>query len=495
MESEPPKSVLEKEFSDIDADGAWPLIFQHIRTECLNHDFSTNEAKKKHNVCLNRYRDVIPYDHSRIVLNRGPCEYINANLVKMEKARRQYILTQGPLPTTTGHFWLMVWEQKCKAIVMLNRIIEKKQIKCHQYWPDGKHPGVDDMLDLPDVGLQVCHLSEKTEESYYITRVFRLTDIASGESREVLQFHYMTWPDFGVPQSPTVFLRFLSIVRKSGALDSDVGPAIVHCSAGIGRSGTFCLVDSCLVLMEEYGAEGVNVREILLEMRRYRMGLAQTPDQLRFSYLAIIKGHNDGLEVDDVECEDNDVELENQENHTDEPPPLPPARVDSLITRPTAPSIGSPPSSPDEDSVSEADSSDESDSSDAPTRPLPTEPYSESMQTDSVSSEPPSRPLPELPEHMSSSDEGSLDVNSSPDSPVLSERSESDDGLRKRRKVERAERKGKMQERLQGMKRKQQQADDWQKLKRSIFQPMNIGLAILVLGGGALVYSYYASRS
>lgn len=78
---------------------------------------------------------------------------------------------------------------------------------------------------------------------------FRLTDVASGESREVLQFHYMTWPDFGVPQSPTVFLRFLSVVRKSGALDSDVGPAVVHCSAGIGRSGTFCLVDSCLVLV------------------------------------------------------------------------------------------------------------------------------------------------------------------------------------------------------------------------------------------------------
>ncbi|KAJ1523748.1 hypothetical protein ONE63_001581 [Megalurothrips usitatus] len=489
MESEPPKNVLETEFSEIDAKEAWPLVFQHIRTECVNHDFTTCEAKKKNNIALNRYRDVIPYDHSRIVLNRGPCEYINANLVKMDKARRQYILTQGPLPSTTGHFWLMVWEQKCKAIVMLNRIIEKKQIKCHLYWPVGKHPGVDDVLDMPDVGLKVQHLSE-TEASYYITRVFRLTDVASGESREVLQFHYMTWPDFGVPQSPTVFLRFLSVVRKSGALDHDVGPAIVHCSAGIGRSGTFCLVDSCLVLLEEFGADAVNVRQVLLEMRKYRMGLAQTPDQLRFSYLAIIKGHREGLEADDLETEDNDVERD-LENQSDEPPPLPPPRGTSL----PPPSVGSQPSSPEADSVSETsdDSSDES-LSDAPTRPLPTEPSGDSMLSDSISSDPPSRPLPELPEHVSSSDEGSLEVNSSPDSPVLSESLFSDDGVR-HRKPDRAERNERMQEKLITMKRKQMQAEEWQQFKRSIFQPMNIGLAILVLGGGALVYSYYASRS
>ncbi|XP_034233065.1 tyrosine-protein phosphatase non-receptor type 2 isoform X2 [Thrips palmi] len=461
MESEAPKSALETEFSDIDAKEAWGVIFQHIRSECLNHDFTTCEAKKKDNVGLNRYRDVIPYDHSRIVLNRGPTEYINANLVKMEKAGRQYILTQGPLPSTTGHFWLMIWEQKCKAIVMLNKIIEKKQIKCHMYWPSGKHPGVDDTLDLPDVGLKVQHLSE-TEASYYITRVFRLTEVATGESREVLQFHYMTWPDFGVPQSPTVFLRFLSVVRKSGALDSDVGPAVVHCSAGIGRSGTFCLVDSCLVLMEEYGADAVKVRDVLLEMRRYRMGLAQTPDQLRFSYLAIIKGHRDGLEDDDLDNSEKDIELEVLDNHADEPPPLPPPRGESLA-RSNASSIDSQPSSPEADSVSEADSDESESSTEAPTRPLPTEPFSESMQSDSVSSDPPSRPLPELPEHMSSS-EGSLEVNSNPDSPVLSE---SDDGLRERRKSERSDRNDRMREKIQGMKRKQKQADEWQQLKRS----------------------------
>lgn len=136
----------------------------------------------------------------------------------------------------------------------------------------------------------------------------------SKESREIMHFHYTMWPDFGVPQSPTAFLQFLADVRQSGTLDQSVGPPVIHCSAGIGRSGTFCLVDSCLVLVryqnhlflsfsskyspffsihfqiEENGLNSVNVRDVLLEMRRHRMGLIQTPDQLRFSYEAIIEG-------------------------------------------------------------------------------------------------------------------------------------------------------------------------------------------------------------
>lgn len=82
-----------------------------------------------------------------------------------------------------------------------------------------------------------------------INSFFRLTDIETNQSREIIQFHYTTWPDFGIPSSPVAFLQFLKQVRDSGALEPNVGPAIVHCSAGIGRSGTFCLVDCCLVLV------------------------------------------------------------------------------------------------------------------------------------------------------------------------------------------------------------------------------------------------------
>ncbi|KAI8431201.1 hypothetical protein MSG28_001239 [Choristoneura fumiferana] len=273
-------SGVEAEYTDIGSRNAWALVYQKIGRECHAYPYTCTEAKKSENKPLNRYRDVNPYDHSRVILKRCDLDYINANLVKMDRANRKYILTQGPLASTIGHFWLMVWEQKSKAILMLNKIIEKNETKCHWYWP--RAVGEESRLNLAAVKLTVEQISEE-DFSYYSTRVFRIVDTETSESREVIQFHYTTWPDFGVPSSPVAFLEFLKRVRASGALEADAGPAVVHCSAGIGRSGTFCLVDSCLVIIEKEGIESVNVQQILLEMRRDRMGLIQTPDQLRFS--------------------------------------------------------------------------------------------------------------------------------------------------------------------------------------------------------------------
>lgn len=219
---------------------------QKIRSESLKTNHQCLEALKPQNKILNRYRDVSPYDHSRIKLGRGSTDYINANLIKVAKANRQYILTQGPLPNTIGHFWLMVWEQKSKAVLMLNKLLEKKQEKCSQYWP--LKIGKEHVMQFDDVGLTLEYV-EFQDHSYYLTRLLRLTDVYTENTRDIIQFHYTTWPDFGVPTSPTAFLEFLRKVREAGVLEDDVGPSVVHCSAGIGRSGTFCLVDSCLVLV------------------------------------------------------------------------------------------------------------------------------------------------------------------------------------------------------------------------------------------------------
>lgn len=105
---------------------------QKIRSVSNAYDYTSDDAKKSDNRHLNRYRDVIPFDHSRITLQRCINDYVNANLVEIEQARRKYILTQGPLANTITHFWAMVWEQNCKAIVMLNKLIEKNQV-CTMY--------------------------------------------------------------------------------------------------------------------------------------------------------------------------------------------------------------------------------------------------------------------------------------------------------------------------------------------------------------------------
>jgi len=285
----------EEEFEQFDRENSWPRVFQQLHSTDAQRkrEYSLHESKRAENRHRNRYRDVIPYDHSRVQLLRSDIDYINASLVVADDADRAYILTQGPLPDTAGHFWLMVWEQKTRAVLMLNRIIEKGQLKCHAYFPSGSENDGDDEMTFDDVKLKVTYVEERDSNTNYTVRAFYLTDIASSETREVLQFHYTAWPDFGVPSSPEAFLDFLWSVRESGALDPELhGPPVIHCSAGIGRSGTFCLVDACLVMIEKRGGKSsdIHVREILMSMRRYRMGLVQTFDQLRFSYLAIIEG-------------------------------------------------------------------------------------------------------------------------------------------------------------------------------------------------------------
>ncbi|XP_053666166.1 tyrosine-protein phosphatase non-receptor type 61F [Anopheles marshallii] len=334
-------SSIEAEYNEIVSRRGWPMVFQDIRErsdiQARAKKFCTDESKKLDNRRLNRYRDVLPYDHSRVALKRGEGDYINANLVKMDRAGRKYILCQGPLPLTVGHFWVMVWEHDSRAILMLNKLIEQTTVKCHQYWP--AKIGEQHRLELSDVQLSVVHL-KCVEYKNFCKRTFRLTDMETGKSREVIQFHYTTWPDFGIPSSPVAFLQFLKEVRDSGALDRDVGPPIIHCSAGIGRSGTFCLVDCCLVLVDKEGEDRVSVQDVLLELRQYRMGLIQTPDQLYFSYQAIIEGMKRMNNSSFEEFEELSVvssssqQNSDQEDNEDTPPPLPPPRTHSLTVKP-----------------------------------------------------------------------------------------------------------------------------------------------------------------
>jgi len=318
---------MEQEFLEYYSNNSWRSLYTQICIESRNKTYESKEASKPENRHLNRYRDVYPYDHSRVSLATvSDIDYINASLVSVESLNRSYILTQGPLSGTTPHFWTMIWEQQCRAIIMLNRVIEKNTAKCHQYWP----AEADEVMSFSEAGLSVENTSMTPGQHYNISNL-RLTNTATNESRDVLHFHYTTWPDFGVPSCPDTFLEFLAAVRESGSLDSEDSPAVVHCSAGIGRSGSFILVDSCLLEAENSGPESVNIKQRLLDMRTYRMGLIQTDDQLKFSYQAIIEGaRGRGLITLVPELESPVAEASDSSDDDECPPPLPPPRTESL---------------------------------------------------------------------------------------------------------------------------------------------------------------------
>ncbi|XP_056438921.1 tyrosine-protein phosphatase non-receptor type 2 isoform X1 [Gadus chalcogrammus] len=308
---------MDQEFEDMDSDGRWQNLYIEIRNQ--SHECPFKIAKYPENRYRNRYRDVNPFDHSRVKLGSTENDYINASLVVMEEAQRRYILTQGPLKNTCSHFWMMIWEQRTKAIIMLNRVMEKGAEKCAQYWPTA----TEQDMAFRDTGFLVTLLSEDVK-SYYTTRVLQLQNVHTGEKREIYHFHYTTWPDFGVPDSPASFLNFLFKVRESTSLGADHGPAVVHCSAGIGRSGTFSLVDTCLVLMDKRkDPSSVDIKSILLDMRKYRMGLIQTPDQLRFSYLAVLEGAKYIMGDSSVQKRWRELSKEDQAPAPDSPPPPP----------------------------------------------------------------------------------------------------------------------------------------------------------------------------
>ncbi|KAK3607383.1 hypothetical protein CHS0354_022544 [Potamilus streckersoni] len=325
-------SQIEREFDEYDQNNLWPIVYQKIKNDAysqmLSEEFSTKEARKPENRSKNRYRDVSPYDHSRVVLESGDSDYINASIIEVPEAKRRYILSQGPLEHTAGHFWQMVWEQNARAIIMLNKVIEKGSIKCYQYWPVGSEQNEYEMV-FEDIKFKVSLLDEEFKNNYFL-RKLELEQLETGSKREVLHYQYVSWPDFGVPPSPITFLNFLMAVRQEGVLEKDVGQAVIHCSAGIGRSGTFCLVDSCLIMIEKnQSMEGLDITAVLLSMRSFRMGLIQTHDQLRFSYLAVIEGGRRLLQIPDKDVSsvmDAYLEVKGKE---DKPPP-PPQRTSSL---------------------------------------------------------------------------------------------------------------------------------------------------------------------
>ncbi|TRY56811.1 hypothetical protein DNTS_004086 [Danionella cerebrum] len=197
------------------------------------------------NQCKNRYRDIPCLDHSRVRLNDETSDYIHANFMDGYKRTNAYISAQGPLPETFGDFWQMIWEQEVVVIVMITRFEERGKEKCRQYWP--LEPGQS--IGFGCFSAQNVHV--EPFEAFQISHL-ELLNIETEESRKVFHFFYKSWPDYDVPKSASSLLDFCAQVNKKQESllemlsEGTQPPMVVHCSAGIGRTGTFCTMDICI---------------------------------------------------------------------------------------------------------------------------------------------------------------------------------------------------------------------------------------------------------
>ncbi|XP_071802883.1 tyrosine-protein phosphatase non-receptor type 4-like isoform X3 [Asterias amurensis] len=248
-----------------------------------------NASRHADNIVKNRYRDISPYDASRIILQGGDGgDYINANLITMEipvsNISNSYIAAQGPLPNTCADFWYMVWEQDSTLIAMLTTNVERGRVKCHKYWPDlGQR-----LIFPPDLEVS-CTSAEETPSFAY--RDFLVTHMKTGESRKVLQMQYIAWPDHGVPDDSSDFLDFVLRVRQNRV--GMTAPTLVHCSAGIGRTGVLITMETAMCLIESN--QPVYPLDIVRTMRDQRAMLVQTTAQYRFVCEAILRVYMDGI--------------------------------------------------------------------------------------------------------------------------------------------------------------------------------------------------------
>ncbi|XP_054607579.2 protein tyrosine phosphatase receptor type Db isoform X22 [Nothobranchius furzeri] len=242
--------------------------------------FTWENSNLEVNKPKNRYANVIAYDHSRVILSSiegvPGSDYINANYIDGYRRQNAYIATQGPLPETFGDFWRMVWEQHTANIVMMTKLEEKSRVKCDQYWPT---------RGTETYGLIQVTLLDTVELATYSMRTFALYKSGSNEKREVRHFQFTAWPDHGVPEHPTPFLAFLRRVKSCNP--PDAGPMIVHCSAGVGRTGCFVVIDGMTERIKH--EKTIDIYGHVTLMRSQRNYMVQTEDQYIFIHDALLE--------------------------------------------------------------------------------------------------------------------------------------------------------------------------------------------------------------
>jgi tyrosine-protein phosphatase non-receptor type 9 len=247
-------------------------------------------------VCLDESRVRIKLNEQLSTTNNGYIDdsdindYVHANFVDGYKQKNAYISTQGPLDATLEEFWRMIWQESVLVVAMTTKVVEQRRVKCAQYWPNEEDETmrIVDFCDIKNVGVQDL-------DDYRVTKLV-IKHLASGQARTIAHCQFMSWPDHGVPKTATHILDFIDLVRKSQReclkqlswSGHPSGPPIcVHCSAGIGRTGTFCTIDICVNRIND--SQPINIEDTVQRIRSQRAQSVQTREQYVFCYLAALE--------------------------------------------------------------------------------------------------------------------------------------------------------------------------------------------------------------
>ncbi|XP_025991163.1 tyrosine-protein phosphatase Lar isoform X8 [Solenopsis invicta] len=259
--------------------------------------FTWDHSNMEVNASKNRYANVIAYDHSRVILQTVDgmpgSDYINANYCDGYRKQNAYVATQGPLQETFGDFWRMCWELRTSTIVMMTKLEERTRIKCDQYWPT---------RGSETYGQMTVTITDVQELATYCIRTFQVCRGGYSERREIKQLQFTAWPDHGVPEHPAPFLQFLRRVRSLNVPDS--GPLVVHCSAGVGRTGCFIVIDSMLERIKH--EKMIDIYGHVTCLRAQRNYMVQTEDQYIFIHDALLEA---------VICGNTEVPARNLHSH------------------------------------------------------------------------------------------------------------------------------------------------------------------------------------
>lgn len=285
-EKSPPKerdqtiqSRLKQEYETIEKEAKAPKTTEELFTCCPS-------ALSIENLTKNRYKNVLPAEETRVKLktmSAGHSDYINASYIVSPTfgSRLKFITGQAPTPNTFNDFWRMIWEQKTGVIVMLTRLYEGFKRKADKYWPKKEM--------TMEYGSFVVTCSAVHKLDLIKVRVF--TVVHGEEKREITQLHYKEWPDFGVPVNSSKMkelIKKIDIYKKFSDSKEVNGPVLVHCSAGLGRSGTLiAIMFAYEQLINKTPLEAIDFQGIVFHLRKQRPGMIQSFDQYLFFHKVV----------------------------------------------------------------------------------------------------------------------------------------------------------------------------------------------------------------